>query len=141
MRHKVVWIKAIAHKVAIFDPLKRSWGGVLIALFAGAGGAIWATSNGIDIFRDGTTLNDYVTKTAVFSMLILALPACLFGMVVGFFHHGEDRLTAAYDDKTLPVWIRRYAATQMVAMLSARGADAWVNIWKEHIENLKKKKG
>lgn len=140
MKHKVVWIKAIAQKVTIFDPRKHFGGVFLIVLAAGVCGVAWATSNGLDLLRDGMEINDFIFKVMVFSALIIGIPAGLFGIVVDFFHHGEDRLTAAYDDTTLPVWIRRYAATQMVAMLRARGADAWVNIWKDHIENLKKKK-
>lgn len=140
MSHWIVRGKAIGAKAEAFNWLGGSigamWRVLLITLIGGGLGIIVAYMNGLDFVRDTAAVGDYTTRFTLIVVVVVVVPAWLIRFVADLLPYSTELLTTAYEDHTLPKWVRDYAVSQLRDEALARGADGWAAIWEERRASL-----
>lgn len=140
MSHGIVRAKAIGAKVESYNWLGGSvgamWRVLLIAVIGGCLGTFVAYMNGFDLVRDAAIVGDYTTRFTLALLVAVVVPAWAIRFVIDLLPCSSTQLIAAYEDHTLPRWVRAYAAVHLRDEALARGADGWATIWEERRAKL-----
>lgn len=140
MKHWIVRGKAIGAKAEAFNWLGGSVGSVwrvmLIVLIGAGVGTIAAHMNGYDLLKDQAAVTAYTTQFTLAVLVIVVVPAWLIRFITDLPPCSTSMFTAAYEDTTLPKWVRKHAATANRDDARARGADGWAAIWEERRAKL-----
>jgi hypothetical protein len=136
MSYWIVRAKAVGAKAEQFNwlggSLGAAWRFLLIIIIGAVLGAIIGLLFGIDFAKNP----GYTTWVAFVVIVVAVVPVWTISTVTRLLPCPASLLTAAYEDASLPRWVRAYAATQQRDDALARGADAWAVTWEERRANL-----